>query len=180
VGPTVPPGRRLDAQSRRSAHRAYSQSTPRSLPTAQWTSRRDFALVARSSNINAPAHLRQLALTAWDLAQDPSLVHLNTEGTRMLSDSGATDHQVSPLLHEVSGPASGPRGAHESASLRRPRRGLVQLRRPGLRRPARRHDRRVPAPTHARSAQGCQGRRRECARESVMNDIEQSQEHSSA
>jgi hypothetical protein len=31
-------------------------------------------------NINAPPHLQQLALTAWDLAQDPSLVHLNTRG----------------------------------------------------------------------------------------------------
>jgi hypothetical protein len=31
-------------------------------------------------NINASPHLRQLALTAWDLAQDPSLVALNTRG----------------------------------------------------------------------------------------------------
>jgi hypothetical protein len=30
--------------------------------------------------INAPSHLQQLALTAWDLAQDPSLVQLNTRG----------------------------------------------------------------------------------------------------
>jgi hypothetical protein len=29
-------------------------------------------------NVNAAPHLRQLALTAWDLAQDPSLVALNT------------------------------------------------------------------------------------------------------
>ena len=31
-------------------------------------------------NINASSHLRQLALTAWDLAQDPALVSLNTRG----------------------------------------------------------------------------------------------------
>jgi hypothetical protein len=30
--------------------------------------------------VNAPSHLRQLALTAWDLAQDPTLVSLNTRG----------------------------------------------------------------------------------------------------
>jgi uncharacterized Zn-finger protein len=30
--------------------------------------------------VNAPSHLRQLALTSWDLAQDPALVHLNTRG----------------------------------------------------------------------------------------------------
>ena len=31
-------------------------------------------------NINASSHLRQLALTAWDLAQDPALKSLNTRG----------------------------------------------------------------------------------------------------
>jgi hypothetical protein len=31
-------------------------------------------------NINAPSHLRQLALTSWDLAHDPSIVSLNTRG----------------------------------------------------------------------------------------------------
>jgi uncharacterized Zn-finger protein len=30
--------------------------------------------------VNSPSHLQQLALTAWDLAQDPSLVKLNTRG----------------------------------------------------------------------------------------------------
>jgi hypothetical protein len=30
--------------------------------------------------VNAPAHLQQLALVAWDLAQDPLLVSLNTRG----------------------------------------------------------------------------------------------------
>jgi uncharacterized Zn-finger protein len=44
----------------------------------------DFAQRFRSRseilNLEAPAHLQQLALTAWDLAQDPSLVHLNTRG----------------------------------------------------------------------------------------------------
>jgi len=30
--------------------------------------------------VNAPEHLRQLAVVAWDLAQDPSLVSLNTRG----------------------------------------------------------------------------------------------------
>lgn len=30
--------------------------------------------------VNAPSHLQQLALVAWDLAQDPSLVKLNTRG----------------------------------------------------------------------------------------------------
>jgi hypothetical protein len=30
--------------------------------------------------VNAPSHLRQLALTSWDLAQDPSIVPLNTRG----------------------------------------------------------------------------------------------------
>ena len=30
--------------------------------------------------LNAPSHLQQLALTAWDLAQDPSLESLNTRG----------------------------------------------------------------------------------------------------
>jgi hypothetical protein len=44
----------------------------------------DFArrFKARSEilNINASPHLRQLALTAWDLAHDPALVSLNTRG----------------------------------------------------------------------------------------------------
>lgn len=31
-------------------------------------------------NINAPSHLRQLALTSWDLAHDPSVLSLNTRG----------------------------------------------------------------------------------------------------
>ena len=31
-------------------------------------------------NLNAPAHLQRLALTAWDLAQDPTIVKLNTRG----------------------------------------------------------------------------------------------------
>jgi hypothetical protein len=30
--------------------------------------------------VKPPSHLQQLALTAWDLAQDPSLVNLNTRG----------------------------------------------------------------------------------------------------
>lgn len=30
--------------------------------------------------LNAPSHLQQLALTAWDLAQDPSIESLNTRG----------------------------------------------------------------------------------------------------
>ena len=32
------------------------------------------------AKINAPSHLQQLALTAWDLARDPSLVTMNTRG----------------------------------------------------------------------------------------------------
>jgi hypothetical protein len=30
--------------------------------------------------VNPPSHLRQLGLSAWDLAQDPTLITLNTRG----------------------------------------------------------------------------------------------------
>ena len=44
----------------------------------------DFARRFRSRSeilkINAPAHLQRLALTAWSLAQDPTIVKLNTRG----------------------------------------------------------------------------------------------------
>jgi uncharacterized Zn-finger protein len=41
---------------------------------------RRFSARSEILNINASSHLRQLALTAWDLAQDPALVALNTLG----------------------------------------------------------------------------------------------------
>ena len=44
----------------------------------------DFARRFNSRNeilkLNAPSHLQQLALTSWDLAQDPLLTNLNTRG----------------------------------------------------------------------------------------------------
>jgi hypothetical protein len=80
VGPTVSLGRRLDTQSRGLRIAAYLAK----YATKSADGSMDFAQRFRSRseilNITAAPHLQQLALTAWDLAQDPSLVHLNTRG----------------------------------------------------------------------------------------------------